>query len=244
MASHFEGWLMRNRRVFQRTNCAIPVVVHAAGRFLYAELVDLSLGGSRMASKDAVAGNRLELTPHRTHLDRASIIPLPYEVRWQEEGVPALCGLQFSGGIDAFFRGWLADHLQSALPSQEQLLDQRQVVRIPCQMDGVLFSEDGAEQSCAILDLSVGGASLASTVELLPGESFLLSVPSCPELGTLDVIVLRTQPFTGHVLAGVKFLEPTTAQALYLETLVPSLSQLIFAGGDASESGESRNLTP
>lgn len=230
MSTQFEVPAMRNRRVFQRTNCAIPVVVHAAGRFLYGELVDLSLGGSRMASRGSVAGDRLELTPHRTHLDRASIIPLPYEVRWQEEGEPAFCGLQFSGGIDAFFRGWLADHLQSALPSQEQLLDQRQVVRIPCQMDGVLVCEDGTEQSCAILDLSVGGASLASTAELLPGESFLLSVPSRPDLGALDVIVLRTQPFVGHMLAGVKFLEPSSAQTEYLENLVPCLAQHIFSG--------------
>ncbi len=216
---------MRNRRVFQRTSCTIPVVVHAAGRFLYGELVDLSLGGSRMVSKDAVSGDRLELTPHLTHLDRASIIPLPYEVKWQEGEDPSQSGLQFVGGIDAFFRGWLADHLQSFLPGQELMLDQRQVVRIPCQLDGILVSDSGLEVSCAVLDLSVGGASLASAVELLPGESFFLKVPSHPELGTLDVILLRTQPFTGHILAGAKFLEPSEAQVAYLEDLVPRLAR-------------------
>ena len=221
---------MRNRRVFQRTTCAIPVVVHAAGRFLYGELVDLSLGGSRMASKGEVSGNRLELTPHRTHLDRASIIPLPYEVKWQEGEDPCQSGLQFAGGIDAFFRGWLADHLQDALPAQELLLDQRQVVRIPCQLDGLLVSESGQEIPCAVLDLSVGGASVAAAVEFLPGESFYLKLPSHPDAGILDLIVLRSQPFAGHVLAGTKFLEPSVFQMRYLEVLVPTLARGALEG--------------
>lgn len=217
---------MRNRRVFQRTSCTIPVVVHAAGRFLYGELVDLSLGGSRMVGKGQLPADRLELTPHRTHLDRASIIPLPYKVGWQEEGEEqSSAGLVFAGGIDAFFRGWLADHLHDALPSQELLLDARQVVRIPCQMDGLLQRESGETIACAILDLSVGGVSVATTEELLTGESFVLAVPNHPELGHPEVIVLRTQPFTGHYLCGTKFLELSPEQVQCLEQLVPDLAR-------------------
>jgi hypothetical protein len=218
---------MRNRRVFQRTSCTIPVVVHAAGRFFYGELVDLSLGGSRMVGKTALPADRLELTPHRTHLDRASIIPLPYKVSWQEqeEDGRSSAGLMFAGGIDAFFRGWLADHLQEALPSQELLLDARQVVRIPCQLEGQLRRESGETLDCSILDLSVGGVSLATTAELLPGESFTLSLPDHPQLGSPEVIVLRTQPFTGHFLCGTKFLELNSSQVECLETLVPSLAR-------------------
>lgn len=223
---------MRNRRVFQRTSCAIPVVVHAAGRFFYGELVDLSLGGSRLTGKSALPSEQLELTPHRTHLDRASIIPLPYKVSWQEEG-PDGCsaGLMFSGGIDAFFRGWLADHLQESLPTQEQLLDARQVVRIPCQLDGVLKRDSGESLPCAVLDLSVGGVSLATTEELLTGESFFLSIPDYPEFGSPEVIVLRTQPFTGHYLSGTKFLDLSTFQKDYLAHLVPGLARASLGYG-------------
>ena len=222
----FEISPMRNRRVFQRTSCTIPVVVHAAGRFLYGELVDLSLGGSRMVGKEPVPADRLELTPHRTHLDRASIIPLPYKVSWQEDGEnESSAGLIFSGGIDAFFRGWLADHLHEALPSQELLLDARQVVRIPCQLEGVLRRESGETLACAVLDLSVGGVSVATTEELLTGESFVLDLPTHPELGSPEVIVLRTQPFTGHFLCGTKFLELSAEQTRCLETLVPTLAR-------------------
>lgn len=218
---------MRNRRVFQRTSCAIPVVIHAAGKFLYGELVDMSLGGSRMVGKEKLTTDRLELTPHRTHLDRASIIPLPYKVSWQEEGLEgAAAGLQFAGGIDAFFRGWLADHLQQALPSQEMLLDARQVVRIPCQLDGILLRDNGEMMVCAVLDLSAGGVSVATTDELFPGESFRLSLPDHPELGQPEVIVLRTQPFTGHHLCGARFLELSDQQIDCLERLVPTLARL------------------
>lgn len=228
---------MRNRRVFQRTSCAIPVVVHAAGRFLYGELVDLSLGGSRMVGKMDLPSDQVELTPHRTHLDRASIIPLPYKICWQEEDEEGrAAGLQFAGGIDAFFRGWLADHLHSALPSQELLLDARQVVRIPCQMDGILQRETGETISCAVLDLSLGGASVATTEELLMGESFRLSLPAHPELGSPEVIMLRTQPFTGHFLCGSKFLELSEAQERCLETLVPALARATFGGDPEADS--------
>lgn len=222
---------MRNRRVFQRTSCAIPVVVHAAGKFLYGELVDMSLGGSRLIGKDELPTDRLELTPHRTHLDRASIIPLPYKVCWQEgdEEGGAAAGLQFAGGIDAFFRGWLADHLQQALPSQEMLLDARQVVRIPCQLDGILLRENGEMMVCAVLDLSAGGVSVATTDELFPGESFRLSLPGHPELGQPEVIVLRTQPFTGHHLCGARFLELVDEQVACLERLVPTLARITLS---------------
>lgn len=187
-----------------------------------------------MVGKSTVPSDRLELTPHRTHLDRASIIPLPYEISWQEqeEGGPASAGLKFAGGIDAFFRGWLADHLQQALPSQELLLDARQVVRIPCQMAGVLTRESGEVLTCSILDLSVGGVSVATTVELLTGESFVLTLPDHPELGSAEVIVLRTQPFTGHFLCGTKFLELTPAQVDCLERLVPTLARASLEAGD------------
>ena len=225
---------MRNRRVFQRTSCAIPVVVHAAGRFLYGELVDISLGGSRMAGKTPLQADRVELTPHRTHLDRASIIPLPYNVAWSQEGAPSEAGLRFSGGIDAFFRGWLADHLHEALPSQELLLDHRQVVRIPCQMDGLLLRDTGESLPCSVLDLSLGGASVTITEELFPGESFILTLPDHPELGSPEVIVLRTQPFDGQFLGGVKFLELTPEQEKCLEHLVPELAQLSL--GEPEES--------
>lgn len=217
---------MRNRRVFQRTACAIPVVVHAAGRFFYGELVDISVGGSRMVGKETVTPGRLELSPHHTHLDRASIIPLPYQVCWHDEQAEERsAGLMFAGGIDAFFRGWLADHLQSSLPTQEMLLDARQVVRIPCQLDGILQRESGEAMVCAVLDLSVGGVSLGTSDELLPGESFKLSLPDHPDLGQPEVIVLRTQPFTGHYLCGTKFLELSSEQEAHLESLVPTLAR-------------------
>lgn len=220
---------MRNRRVFQRTECAIPVVVQAAGRFFYGELVDLSLGGSRFVGTQELSSDRLELTPDRTQLDRASIIPLPYEVRWREgEPGEASAGLKFSGGIDAFFRGWLADDLQQALPAQELLLDARQVVRIPCQLDGILQRESGEAMVCAVLDLSVGGVSLGTTDELLPGEVFRLSLPEHPELGQPEVIVLRSQPFTGHHLCGTRFLELSSEQVESLEALVPTLAQSVL----------------
>jgi hypothetical protein len=188
-----------------------------------------------MVSKSELPGDRLELTPHRTHLDRASIIPLPYTVSWQEEAEESSAGLMFAGGIDAFFRGWLADHLQEALPSQELLLDARQVVRIPCQMDGMLRRDSGEILTCAVLDLSVGGVSVATTEELLTGESFVLSVPSHPELGEPEVIVLRTQPFSGHFLCGTKFLELTPEQVKCLENLVPDLARAsLDSGGEVS----------
>lgn len=220
---------MRNRRVFQRTDCAIPVVVQAAGRFLYGELVDLSLGGSRLVGKSELPSKRIELTPEKTDLDRASIIPLPYEVCWQEGEGTSQAGLRFAGGIDAFFRGWLADHLQAQLPWQELLLDHRQVVRIPCQLEGILTRDDnGEELTCSVLDLSVGGVSFATTVELFPGESFSVRIPDHPELGEPEVIILRSQPLGGHHLGGSKFLELTQEQVECLEVLVPKLADTSF----------------
>jgi hypothetical protein len=185
----------------------------------------------------------VELTPHRTHLDRASIIPLPYKVCWQEGEEGKTAGLQFAGGIDAFFRGWLADHLHSALPSQELLLDARQVVRIPCQLEGILQPDDGEAVPCAVLDLSLGGASVATTEELLPGESFRLRLPSHPELGEPEVIMLRNQPFSGHFLCGSKFLELSPEQVTCLETLVPLLARASL-GGDDSEDQHSGAVGP
>lgn len=216
---------MRNRRIFQRTPCSIPVVIHAAGKFLYGELVDISLGGTRLKSKQILSSGHLELTPLRSKLDKATIIPLPYDIAWHEHDQNGhSVGLKFSGGIDTFFRGWLADHLQESLPEQEQLLDYRQMVRVPCQLDGQIRREDGLELPCAILDLSSGGASIATTDELLPGESLSLSLAKHPNFQQAEAILLRSQAFSNYYLSGIKFLGLAPTQKIYLEKLTSSLT--------------------
>lgn len=215
---------MLNRRIFFRAHCEIPVVIQAAGKFLYGEMIELSLGGCRIKAKELTPGMRLELTPHRTHLDRASIIPLAYEVRWTVEGEDCLVGLQFSAGVDAFFRGWLADRLQSALPGQELMLEQRHMVRFRCALEGVIRTESqGRPRNCTILELSVAGVRVSSEGELVPGESFFLQLVGYPELEPLDVIVLRSEGDSGAIASGLKFLEPTEEQLKTLTGIVSSL---------------------
>ncbi len=216
---------MLNRRIFFRASCTIPVVIQATGKFLYGELTELSLGGCRIRLKEAIPGTRVELTPHRTNLDRASIIPLPYEVCWSIQGDGYLAGLQFSGGVDAFFRGWLADRLQTALPGQELMLEQRQAVRFGCQLAGVLRSEEGAEIACTVLELSVAGARVTCSEEVVPGESFYLRVAAHPRLDSLDVIVLRAQDGADPGSFGVRFLAPTEDQADALRELVSGFTK-------------------
>lgn len=215
---------MKNRRVFQRAACSIPVVVHVGGRFVYGEVLDLSLGGVRLALQGKIGKNKVELTPNNAVPDGKAVIPLPYSVCWQDEGEQTTVGLQFTGGTHAFFRGWLADHLNPLLASHESLLDHRKLVRVPCQLDGTFHSENGDEQ-CAVMDLSLGGVSFVSSSELYPGETVVLSLASVPELGKLEAILLRVQPLTSHFLCGGKFLEVSAAQEKELRQLVAMLAK-------------------
>ena len=86
------------------------------------------------------------------------VIPLPYDRAWQKSGEKPEVGLQFAGGTDAFFRGWLADHLGSLFTTPDALLDHRRLVRVPCQMDGTA-RVDEQDFPCAFIDLSLGGVS-------------------------------------------------------------------------------------
>lgn len=206
--------------------CSIPVVIHSLGQFSYGELVDLSLGGSRLAAKSKLNATQFELTPHRTHLDRASIIPLPYKIAWQsvrEDGVFA--GLQFTGGIDAFFRGWIADYLHEALPSHELLLAQETATRVSCQLDSVLRRECGAWLPSAVLGLSIVGVTIATARELFPGESFSLNIPDHPELEALEIIVLSVRTFDNFYLCETEFLELSRQQHAGLESALVKLTK-------------------
>ena len=199
------------------------MVVHISGRFLYGTIVDLSLGGVRMSMKGELDARRVELSPQKVLPSEFVVIPLPYDVRWQDGEEAILSGLQFAGGTDAFFRGWLSDHLNPVLGGSVALLDHRKVVRMPCQMMGLVEGDDG-EAECAVLDVSVGGYSFVAEGELLPGMSVIVKVPERPELGTLELILLRVQSLAGHSLCGGKFLSPTAQQTEALERLLAELA--------------------
>ena len=210
---------MENRRVFQRTDCRVAVVVHHSGKFLYGELVDLSLGGARLALKKPLEALQVELSPHKGLPDGVAVIPLPYDVCWQEELSKVLAGLQFAGGTDAFFRGWLSAHLE---PLMGSLLDHRKLVRIPCQLQATAVDEDG-EFECSVLDLSLGGVSLITQKEMLPGMSLTLHFQEGLE-ASVELILLRVQPLTGHYLCGGKFLEPEEGLTSKLQSLLQDLA--------------------
>lgn len=214
---------MRNRRVFQRNECNIQVVVHKGGRFLYGEIVDLSLGGVKLELKGSLDAERVELSPKKVLPDDLAIIPLPYDKRWEEGSLDPSVGLQFAGGTDAFFRGWLSKHLNTSNSDFSSLLDHRKLVRIPCQLSGAVSSDEGTSP-CSVLDISLGGLSFVSKDELLPGMTVKVSVDEHPELGLAEIILLRVQPLTGHYLCGGKLLDPDSHQAEVMEHLVNELA--------------------
>ena len=214
---------MRNRRVFQRNDCNIQVVVHKGGRFLYGEIVDLSLGGVKLELKGSLDAKRVELSPKKNLPGGMAIIPLPYDKRWQEGAEDPSVGLQFAGGTDAFFRGWLSEHLNPDNSDFSTLLDHRQLVRIPCQLGGDVASDDGSFP-CSVLDISLGGLSFVTAEEMIPGMTVKVSIDEHPELGLAEIILLRVQSLTGHYLCGGKLLEPDNHQAEVLEHLVNELA--------------------
>lgn len=215
---------MKNRRVFKRADCSIPVVVHERGKFLYGEVVDLSLGGVRLSLKKRVKAEQVELTPDGKLPEGLVVIPLPYSLAWQDGAEKPEAGLQFAGGTNAFFRGWLAEHLGPLLQSPDALLDHRRVVRVPCQLEAEA-RVDEEEFACAVLDLSVGGASFIVPREAFPGETLEVTFLEAPELGTVEAILLRVQSLQGHSLCGGKFLEPSPEQEKILEQLVLEMSR-------------------
>ena len=216
---------MKNRRVFQRADCSIPAVVHARSRFLYGEVVDLSLGGVRLALREELEPESVELSPNKAIPEGVIVIPLPYDRAWQKSGEKPEVGLQFAGGTDAFFRGWLADHLGSLFTTPDALLDHRRLVRVPCQMDGTA-RVDEQDFPCAFIDLSLGGVSFIVPREAFPGETLQVWLDNDEfGLGILEVILLRVQTLRGHSLCGGRFLEPDESQVSILEKLVQGLSQ-------------------
>ena len=214
---------MKNRRVFQRADCEIPVVIHLSGRFMYGTIVDLSLGGVRMSLKGDLDAKRVELSPKKGLPAGMAVIPLPYDVRWQDGEEAILAGLQFAGGTDAFFRGWLSEQLTPLLGGVGSLLDHRKLVRMPCQLEGRLTTDDG-EGDCAVLDVSLGGLSFVAEGELLPGMSVHIEVAEQESLGTLELILLRVQSLSGHSLCGGKFLGLSEAQNQRLQQLLSELA--------------------
>ncbi len=213
---------VRNRRVFQRADCSIQVVVHVGGRFLYGEVLDLSLGGVKLALQGHLDASRVELTPQKPLPGEMAVIPLAYDVCWQEKGKKTVVGLQFAGGTDAFFRGWMVDHLNPLLTSGS-LLEKRKLVRVPCQLEGQMRHDEG-DCPCAVMDLSLGGMSLVTPVELYPGETISVTLDESPRLGEVELILLRVQPLTNHYLCGGKFLEPTSDQKDVLSEMVDGLT--------------------
>lgn len=215
---------MRNRRAFQRANCSIPVVVHVGGRFLYGEVLDLSLGGVKLGLQGHLDTSRVELTPKKPLPGEMAVIPLGYDVCWQEEvGKNTVVGLQFAGGTDTFFRGWMADFLGPLLAGGGSLLEKRKLVRVPCQLEGQMRHDNG-DCPCAVMDLSLGGLSLVSPVELFPGETVAVTLDNSPQLGEIEVIMLRVQSLTSHYLCGGKFLEPTADQKNVLREMLDGLA--------------------
>lgn len=215
---------MQNRRVFQRADCRIPVVIHLVGRFLYGDIVDLSLGGVRLCLQGEIEADKVQLSPKKPLPNGMVVIPLPYEVRWQDGSDAVLAGLQFAGGTDSFFRGWLSDHLNPLLSGFGSLLDQRKLVRMPCQLEGLMTLE-GASSACAVLDLSLGGASFVVEGELLPGRTVNLCLNNEPSLESLEIILLRVQSLSGHSLCGGRFLDPTEEQERRLAEVIDRLAE-------------------
>ena len=83
---------------------------------MYGTIVDLSLGGVRMCLKGDLDAKRVELSPKKALPSGMAVIPLPYDVRWQDGEEAILAGLQFAGGTDAFFRGcWVESALCSTI---------------------------------------------------------------------------------------------------------------------------------
>ena len=215
---------MKNRRVFQRADCEIPVVIHLSGRFLYGTIVDLSLGGVRMSLKGELDAKRVELSPKKGLPAGMAVIPLPYDVRWQDGEEAILAGLQFAGGTDAFFRGWLSEQLTPLLGGPGALIDHRKLVRMPCQLEGGLRSDEG-QAGCAVLDVSMGGLSFVAEGELLPGMTVQIDILDHENLGTLELILLRVQSLSGHSLCGGKFLGLSDDQSLTLQGLLTELAE-------------------
>ena len=216
---------MQNRRVFQRTACRVQVVVQAGGRFLYGELCELSLSGAKVVLKKELDADRVELAPNKTLPAGMAVIPLPYDVRWKEKrGNGMIVGLQFSGGTDAFFRGWLAEHLPGAATEFSTLLDHRKSVRLASELVAEV-TWDQQTDHCAILGVSVGGVSLILEREVFPGLTVEVKFRDVLSLGTFELILLHVRPLSGHFIAGGKFLEVGEAQMLKLSALVDELSK-------------------
>lgn len=207
--------------MFQRTECKISVVVHMAGTFFYGEVVDLSLGGAKLILRKPLEAPKVELAPNRSLTDGFTVIPLPYDVCWQDVSAKTLAGLQFTGGTNDFFRGWLASHLKPLMGDFTSLLDHRKQVRLPCQLVGRAVDDEG-EFACSILDISLGGVSFITQREMLPGMSLTLEIADALS-PPVEIILLRVQPLTEHYLCGGKFLEPDQRAQSQLDKLVADL---------------------
>jgi hypothetical protein len=191
---------------------------------MYGTIVDLSLGGVRMCLKGDLDAKRVELSPKKALPSGMAVIPLPYDVRWQDGEEAILAGLQFAGGTDAFFRGWLSDQLTPLLGGVGSLLDHRKLVRLPCQLEGRLTTDEG-KGDCAVLDVSLGGLSFVAEGELLPGMSVQIVLHEQEGLGTLELILLRVQSLSGHSLCGGKFLGLSDTQNDSLQRLLAELAE-------------------
>lgn len=213
---------MENRRVFRRAHCKIPVVVRCGGQFLYGEVINPGLGGVRLTVKGKLEKLTLtvEISPRKQ--GATPVIPLPYTVRWHLKGSSTV-GLKFSGGTDAFFRSWIAEHVYAGLVNEEALLDKRKSVRASCEVEGMVRRESGESYPAAIVNLSIGGLRFVTPEEVYPGETFDLRLPFLRELGKLEIIVLRSEVVGTHHLCAAKFLEPGLEQVERIGSIVRGL---------------------
>lgn len=192
---------MENRRVFRRLPSQLPIIVVTADGFVYGRMVDFGLGGACVQLESPLSGGRVDLTPNRFHRPGEAVIPLPYEVAWAEqEGL--LCGLTFKGSSRDFWRSWLAEAIP---PGETEMLDHRQLVRVPSQVRALLC-RDGDWLPCTVVDVSLGGACFVASDEFLPGELVELNLDESAELSGLELILLRVEELQGKFLCGGKFL--------------------------------------
>lgn len=196
---------------------------------MYGEVLELSLGGVKLRLAGKLNTGKVELAPHKSLSGGVPVIPLAYHVRWQSEGDKPTVGLQFANGTDAFFRGWLAEHLKPLMVG-DSLLDQRELVRVPCELEGRLRRDDG-KCPCAVIDMSVMGMSLVAPLELYPGETVAVMVEKLPGLNGVELILLRVQPLRGHYLCAGRFLDPSLDQKKVLAEVVDGLVRALREGG-------------
>lgn len=149
----------------------------------------MSLGGllARLSAPNFEAGQIVSVKPQDDE-------PMKYEVCWiSPKGGSYELGLRFPWPVSEFWDSWAADLLADARPTNSEILERRNQVRLECLLEGKLSVGD-RELIVDVMDIGGGGALIELDSELSENESLKLTIETPVRIGDLPCKIARGWP--------------------------------------------------